>query len=156
MQTTHLRGRACSSDRLSVFVHQLYAPGKGQLFINTLFLINCQCSHGPSATQYIHFYRALVAFPLPFLIWLQCCAFMAMGAPLSFQRMRRSRCDLATCLCIILMYPLTRPKAIRWSDPSFLSLLQNCSKLLHLPKETVTLLELLSRWDQPGAEISFF
>ena len=63
---------------------------------------------------------------------------MAMGAPLSIQRTRgSSRCDLVTCLCIILTYPLTRPKAIRWADPSFLSLLQNCSELLHLPKETV-------------------
>lgn len=76
--------------------------------------------------------------PLPFVFRLQCWRFMAMGAPLSIQRTRRSsRCDPVTCLCIILTYPLTRPKAIRWADPSFLSLLQNFSELLHLPKETV-------------------
>ena len=138
----HIWGSACSRSRPSIIVQQFHTLGKGQLFINTLFLINSQCSHGPLVTQYIIFPESLclhpLPFPLPFVSWLQCWGFMAMGAPLSTQRTRRSsRCDLVTCLCIILTYPLTRPKAIRWADPPFLSLLQNCSELLHLPKETV-------------------
>lgn len=50
--------------------------------------------------------------------------------------MRRSaRCGFATCHGILLTQPLSRPKAIRWSDSPLPSLLQNYSKLLHLSRD---------------------
>lgn len=67
VQAAHLRGSACSSGRLFIIVQQFHTLGKGQLFINTLFLINSQCSHSPLVTQDIIFPGSQCLPPLPYL-----------------------------------------------------------------------------------------
>ena len=83
-----------------------------------------------------------LSFPPPCLLsWWLCWwsdGAITMGAPLALQGMRRSGSyGFASCHCFILTQALFRPKAMRWSDSSFPSLLQNYSKLSHLFGENV-------------------